>query len=107
MLNPALLNEDQKTAIMTQFSQLVERGILDINQDIDDPIRQEFERVILEAYGIGNYYENIVSSLKAMRRIRKAVRQTIIQLRPIMVSERQEPLYEQHIELAAEGKYSN
>lgn len=43
MLNPALLNEEQKTAIMTQFSQLVERGIIDIIQDIDDPIRQELK----------------------------------------------------------------
>ena len=107
MLNPALLNEEQKTAIMTQFSQLVERGILDINQDIDDPIRQEFESVVLDAFGIGEYFDNIVSSLKAMRNVRKAVRETIAQLRPLRGSERQEPLYEQHIGLAAEGEYTN
>lgn len=107
MLNPAFLNEEQKTAIMTQFSQLVERGILDINQDIDDPIRQEFERVVLEAFGIGDYYANIVSSLKAMRKIRKAVKQNIVELRPLMGSDRQEPLRRQGIEQAAEGEYTN
>ena len=83
MLNPALLTEEQKTAIMTQFSQLVERGILDINQDIDDPIRQEFERVVLNAFGIEDYYDNLISSLKAMRKVRKAVKQTIAQMRPL------------------------
>lgn len=107
MLNPALLNEEQKTAIMSQFSQLLERGILDIKQDINDPIRQEFERVVLDAFGIGEYFDNIVSSLKAMRKVRKAVRQTIVQLRPLRDSGRQEPLYEQHIGLAAEGEYTN
>jgi hypothetical protein len=79
MLNPALLNEEQKMAIMTQFSQLLERGIIDIDQDIDDPIRQEYERVVLDAFGIGNYFNNIVSSIKAMRKIRKAVKQSIKQ----------------------------
>lgn len=107
MLNPALLNEEQKATIMTQFSQLVERGILDINQDIDNPIRQEFERVVLDAFGIGEYFDNIVSSLKAMRKIRKAVRQTTVQLRLLRDSERQDPLYEHHIGLAAESEYTN
>ncbi len=107
MLNPALLNEEQKATIMTQFSQLVERGILDINQDIDNPIRQEFERVVLDAFGIGEYFDNIVSSLKAMRKIRKAVRLTTVQLRPLRDSERQDPLYEHHIGLAAESEYTN
>ncbi len=74
MLNPALLTEEQKTAIMTQFSQLVERGILDINHDIDNPIRQEFERVVLDAFGIGDYFDNIVSSLKSIRKVRIAVK---------------------------------
>ena len=107
MLNPALLNEEQKTAIMTQFSQLVERGILDINQDIDDPIRQEFERVVLDAFGIGEYFDNIVSSLKAMRKVRKAVRQTIVQLRPLNDSGRYDSFDEQQLLMAAENGPEN
>jgi hypothetical protein len=106
-LNPALLNEEQKTAIMTQFSQLVERGILDINQDIDDPIRQEFERVVLDAFGIGEYFDNIVSSLKAMRKVRKAVRQTIVQLRPLNDSGRYDSFDEQQMLMAAESEHCN
>ena len=107
MLNPVLLNEEQKTAIMTQFSKLVERGILDINQDIDDPIRQEFERVVLDAFGIRDCFDNIVSSLKTMRKVRKAVKQTIVQLRPLRGSESQTLLYKQYIESAAENEYTN
>jgi hypothetical protein len=107
MLNPALLNEEQKTAIMTQFSQLVERGILDINQDIDDPIRQEFERVVLDAFGIGEYFDNIVSSLKAMRKVRKAVRQTIVQLRSLNDSGRNDGFDEQLMLMAAENGQEN
>lgn len=102
MLNPALLNEEQKTTITTQFSKLVERGILDINQDIDDPIRQEFERVVLEAFEIGEYFDNIVSSLKAMRRVRKAVKQTVVQLRPHRNPVKYETLDELNVLKAAE-----
>ena len=107
MLNPALLNEEQKTAIMTQFSQLVERGIIDINLDIDDPIRQEFERVVLDAFGIGEYFDNIVSSLKAMRKVRKAVRQTIVQLRSLNDSGRNDGFDEQLMLMAAENGPEN
>jgi hypothetical protein len=107
MLNPALLNEKQKTAIMTQFSQLVERGILDINQDIDDPIRQEFERVVLDAFGIGDYFGNIVESLKTMRRIRKAVTQRPIVLQPLTEAERNNSLGDYQLSIAAERGIEN
>ena len=107
MLNPALLNEEQKTAIMTQFSQLVERGIIDINQDIDDPIRQEFERVVLDAFGIGEYFDNIVSSLKVMRKVRKAVRQGIAQPRFLNDSGRYDGFDEQLMLMAAENGPEN
>jgi hypothetical protein len=107
MLNPALLNEEQKTDIMTQFSQLVERGILDINQDLNDPIRQEFERVVLDAFGIGEYYDNVVESLKAMRRIRKAVTQRPIDLRALTEAERYNSLDDYQISIAAERGIEN
>lgn len=107
MLNPALLNEEKKTAIMTQFSQLVERGIIDIIQDIDDPIRQEFERVVLDAFGIGDYYDNIVSSLKVMRKVRKAVRQTYVQMSSPNDSGKYDGFDEQPILMAAENGPEN
>lgn len=107
MLNPALLNEEQKTSIIIQFSQLVERGILDINQDIDDPIRQEFERVVLNAFGIGEYFENIVSCLKTLRKVRKAVKQTIIQQRSFNESKRYDGINKQLMLQAADNGPKN
>ena len=78
-----------------------------VNQDIDDPIRQEFERVVLDAFGIGEYFDNIVSSLKAMRKVRKAVRQTIVQLRPLNDSGRYDSFDEQQLLMAAESEHGN
>jgi len=64
MLNPALLSEAQITDIMEKFSELSIRGIVDINKDFNDSIRKEFDRTVLNVFGIGNYYDRIVDSLK-------------------------------------------
>ena len=103
ILNPALLTEGQATDIMEKFSALAERGIVDISQDLNDPIRQEFDRAVLNAFGIGDYFERIVESLKAMRRIRKAVNQRVVELRPPRKNENHRLEIEQAIGLAAEG----
>lgn len=81
MLNPALLNQEQKTDIIEKFEVLMSRGIVDINQDLEDPVRHEFDMAVMDAFGIGGYLDKIVSSLKAMRKVRKAVKHNIISLR--------------------------
>lgn len=103
MLNPAMLTEEQITVIMEKFTALSARGIVDINQDLSDPIRQEFDRTVLNAFGIGNYHDRIIDSLKTMRRIRKAVKQHTAELRPFRGSERYDPLIDQLLEHAADG----
>lgn len=107
MLNPAMLTEEQITVIMEKFTALSARGIVDINQDLSDPIRQEFDRTVLNAFGIGNYHDRIIDSLKAMRRIRKAVKQHAAQLMPLRGSDRYDPLTEQILEHAADEHFSN
>ena len=107
MLNPALLNENQKADIMDKFAALMSRGIVDINQDMEDPVRREFDMAVLNAFGIGRYLDNIVSSLKAMRKIRKAVRQHTVELRPLKGFDSQESLREMVIGMAAESEYDN
>jgi hypothetical protein len=107
MLNPALLNQEQKTDIMNKFRILMSRGIVDINQDMEDPVRREFDMAVLNAFGIGRYFDNIITSLKAMRKIRKAVRQHTVELRPLRGLERQEPLNEIVLERAAESELPN
>ena len=74
MLNPALLSKSQIASIKLRFSALIERGIVDINQEFNDPIRRSFDMEVLNAFGLGAYYDTIVSSLISMRRIRKAVK---------------------------------
>ena len=83
------------------------RGIVDINQDMEDPIRREFDMAVLNAFGIGRYFDNIITSLKAMRKIRKAVRQHTVELRPLRGLERQETLREVVIGMAADSYTPN
>ncbi len=78
MLNPSLLSEKQAISIKKGFRALIDRGILDIQQELSDPIRREFDMIVMNAYGIGNYYDVIVNSLRSLRRIRKAVKKTIL-----------------------------
>ena len=82
MLNPALLTEKQVADIKEKFSALMARGIVDVEQDLQDPIRQDFDKTVLSAYGIEKYYDIIVNNLKSMRHIRKTVKQHAVELRP-------------------------
>ena len=107
MLNPALLNQEQKTDIMEKFEALMSRGIVDINQDMEDPVRREFDIAVLNAFCIGRYFDNIVNSLKALRKVRKAVRQHIVELRLLREYDKQEPLKEMVIGMAAESETKN
>ena len=59
------------------------------------------------AFGIGRYFDNIITSIKAMRKIRKAVRQHTVELRPLRGLERQEPLNEIVLERVAESELPN
>ena len=72
ILNPELLTKSQKEEIKDSFKELEKRGIVEIDQEFNDPIRKKFEMTVLKAYGIEMYYNEIVNSLKSMRRIRKA-----------------------------------
>ena len=107
MLNPALLTEEQVTDIKKKFSILMARGIIDISQDLDDPARQEFDMTVLNAFGIGKYYDNIVNGLKAMRHIRKTAKQHAAELRLLSGSKTHEPPVEQMLEHAADGDLPN
>ena len=107
MLNPALLTEEQTANIINHFSSLINRGVIDINQDLDDSIRREFDRSVLNAFGISEYYNNIINSLKAMREIRKAVNQESVQIRQIIDSGRPDGFDEQLMLMAAESGSEN
>lgn len=103
LLNPALLTEEQKKDILEKFSALSARGIIDINQEFNDPVRREFDTAVLSAFGIGSYYDRIVDSLKAMRKVRKAVKQKTVKLKQLRRSDDNMSHVEIAYERAAEG----
>lgn len=107
MLNPALLTEKQVAIITTHFSALIERGVHDINQELSDPVRMEFDKAVLNAYGIGEYHNQIIASLKEMRKIRKAVKNVIIPLTNHNESARNEVLESPIIGKVAEEQPTN
>ena len=107
MLNPALLSEEQSKDIKSRFSVLINRGITDISHDLEDYDRHEFDRAVLNAYGIGEYYDNIVNSLKAMRRIRKTVKQENAQTIQLHDSERFDVFDERLKLMVAESETEN
>ena len=107
MLNPTMLSKKQITEIKEKFTALMERGIVDIDQDLQDSIRQDFDKTVLRAYGIENYYDTIVNNLKSMRHIRKTVKQNVVMLRQKTGTEQHIPLNETLIGLAADRGMEN
>ena len=107
MLNPALLNEKQVADIKEKFSALMARGIVDVDQDLQDSIRQDFDKTVLRAYGIEKYYDIIVNNLKSMRHIRKTVKQNVTMQVHQPKKERYKPLYEAYFDKAADSDIEN
>ena len=73
ILNPDLLNEDQKEAIVNSFTPLLnrERYALDVELKRED--RMNFESVIFKTFNIDGYLEPIKKSLLQLFKIRQAV----------------------------------
>lgn len=107
MLNPAALSAEQAHHIKTTFLALAAKGITDIETELADPVRQEFDIAVLDAYGIGRYYSTIVSSLKSMRHIRKAVKQKAINLNAQAKSTQYESIGGTLMGFAAENDVTN
>ena len=102
-----MLSKKQITEIKEKFTALMERGIVDVDQDLQDSIRQDFDKTVLRAYGIENYYDTIVNNLKSMRHIRKTVKQNVVMLRQKTETEQHIPLNETLIGLAADRGMEN
>lgn len=107
MLNPSLLTEEQAKSIKASFLKLMERGVVDVEQDLRDPLRHTFDTTVLNAYGIGKYYYDIVESLKSMRRMRKTARLETINLRLLRESEQHRSMDVSFIPVVTEGNTEN
>lgn len=74
ILNPELLKEDQKEEIVEEFNKLKLRNVTDTIEEINDPQKETFDKVVLSAFGIDTHYESIKESLNRMISARLSVR---------------------------------
>ncbi len=75
LLNFQLLSDEQKQSIINAFQPIANRDRLPLGQEIEQADRVNFERVLLEAFGIDEHFEKIKSSLLHLYRIRFAVKE--------------------------------
>jgi len=76
ILNPDLLTDSQKEEIIIAFRPLMDRNRLPLEQELEQADRINFESVLLEAFGIYEYFEAIKSSLFHLYKIRFAVKES-------------------------------
>lgn len=74
MLNPDLLSDEQKTEIKEMFKTLKSRNILPILEELESEDRKEFDNVVLNAFNIKEYENQIEESLRTLYEIRVNVR---------------------------------
>ncbi|WNY99953.1 N-6 DNA methylase [Sulfurospirillum sp. 'SP'] len=75
MLDPSLLNEEQIQNIKEKFNLFKTRNIKDITEELEDPIRKDFDFTILKAYEIEHLYDSIKNSFLFLYQMRNSVRE--------------------------------
>ena len=74
LLNFQSLSDVQKQAIKNAFLPISQRNRLPLEQEIEQADRTNFERVLLEIFGIAEHYDAIKASLIHLYKIRFAVK---------------------------------
>lgn len=75
ILNPNLLTNEQKQTIITAFESIKHRDRLPLEEEIEMEDRINYESVLMNIYGLSEYYEQIKHSLLGLFKIRFAVKQ--------------------------------
>lgn len=73
ILNPNCLSEDQKNNIKLLFNPLLDRDILDFEQEITMNDRKKFDEYVLECYELSDLYLDIKRSFLSMHNLRQNV----------------------------------
>ena len=63
ILNPNLLNQMQAQNIKDRFRLLIDRNIQNLEIELENPQRTEFDMTVLSAYGLDHLYDEIKESL--------------------------------------------
>ena len=74
MLNPEIVTEEQVNVILTKFNPLKRRDVLPLAVELEQQDRNDFDDVVLEAFGIREYKQQIRQSLIQLYRIRLSAR---------------------------------
>ena len=75
MLDPDKLSSSKKDVIKNAFKKIIVKKIDTIESELSDLEWIKFNKTVLEAYGIEKYYEQIVKSLRSLRKIRHTVKE--------------------------------
>lgn len=75
MLNPKLVSTDDRQKILSAFEQLKARPIKKTSEELSDKTRLDFEHLVLQCFGIDNYFEKIKGSLLSMQEARTTARE--------------------------------
>lgn len=75
MLNPNTLSATHKAIIKRLFRRIVAKEITSIEAELADSEWQAFNNAVLSAYGIEEYYPQIVNSLVSLRKVRMAAKE--------------------------------
>ena len=70
MLNPELVSDEDAKNIKEQFSTIVKKEIVSVEEEMNDSDWINFNHTVLRVYGIENLYEQIKSSLCSLRKVR-------------------------------------
>ena len=74
MLNPKLINSINRQKILDSFEKIKRRNIMPVYDELNDPLRIEFEHEILRCFGIDKYFDKIKFSLLSMQEVRATAR---------------------------------
>jgi len=74
MLNPYLLTAEQSEEIKAKFAPLLDREIFPIMEELELTDRQEFDDAVFKAFGIEEYRDKVIDSLKHLYNIRMSVK---------------------------------
>ncbi len=75
MLNPSLLSSESISEIKEQFHHVLTKNIMTIEEELKDEEWMSFNRTMLRAFGLEQYYLRICNSLLSMRQVRKTARE--------------------------------
>jgi hypothetical protein len=74
MINPEKISASDKKEIIDLFAKIKSRDVMDIEDELSDPMREKFDHKVLAAIGQEDLYEAIKKSLLSMQHTRHCVK---------------------------------